>query len=163
VGAGDNQEIERKFLVVARPEGLDAAPAERIDQGYVVIAPDGREVRVRRRGDVRRLTIKAGAGRTRTEVELPLDEQQFDALWPLTEGARVEKTRAELPLDGGLVAEVDVYGGALEGLVVAEIEFPSEAAADAFEPPPWLGPEVTDDRRYKNQHLARHGRPPADE
>jgi adenylate cyclase len=55
--------------------------------------------------------------------------------------------------------ELDVYGGDLEGLVVAEVEFASEEDADAFDPPAWLGREVTDDPRYKNQRLARDGAP----
>ena len=41
----------------------------------------------------------------------------------------------------GLNFEVDVYSGALTGLSVAEVEFGSEEAADAFEPPAWFGPE----------------------
>ena len=35
--------------------------------------------------------------------------------------------------------------GALTGLSVAEVEFATEDAADAFEPPAWFGREVTDD------------------
>jgi CYTH domain-containing protein len=62
--------------------------------------------------------------------------------------------RHYVALGGGLTAELDVYGGALEGLLTAEIEFPSEAAARAFAPPPWLGEEVTGDATYANQNLA---------
>ena len=61
--------------------------------------------------------------------------------------------------DGGLVIELDVYTGDLEGLVVAEVEFDSEEAAEAFAPPEWFGEDVTDDVRYKNQRLARDGAP----
>jgi adenylate cyclase len=39
------------------------------------------------------------------------------------------------------------------------VEFDSEAAADAFAPPAWLGRDVTEDGRYKNQRLARDGAP----
>ena len=42
----------------------------------------------------------------------------------------------------------------LAGLLTAEIEFPSEAAARDFSPPPWLGEEVTGDTTYANQNLA---------
>jgi adenylate cyclase len=55
--------------------------------------------------------------------------------------------------------EVDVYCGALTGLSVAEVEFDTEEAADAFEPPAWFGCEVTDDVRFKNQRLASEGAP----
>ena len=55
--------------------------------------------------------------------------------------------------------EVDIYSGALTGLSVAEVEFATEDAADAFEPPAWFGREVTDDPRFKNQRLASEGAP----
>ena len=41
--------------------------------------------------------------------------------------------------------EVDVYAGSLEGLVVAEVEFPSRDEAEAFVAPHWLGDELTGD------------------
>ena len=105
-----------------------------------------------------RLTVKGGSGRTRTEVDLPLDRLQFEALWRLTDDRRIEKTRRRVELDGHVV-EVDSYAGELAGLIVAEIEFSDEAAADAFVAPPWFGREVTDDPRYRNAALAIEGLP----
>ena len=117
-------------------------------------------MRVRRRAGEATLTVKSGGGRTRVEEEIAIEPERFERLWPLTEGRRIEKKRYEIEADGGLTIELDVYAGELEGLVVAEIEFGSESDADAFAPPPWLGREVTDDQRYKNQRLAREGAPP---
>jgi adenylate cyclase len=57
------------------------------------------------------------------------------------------------------VIELDVYGGALEGLLVAEIEFDSEEAAERFEAPDWLDRELTGDERYSNAALAERGLP----
>jgi CYTH domain-containing protein len=151
-------EIERKFLVDRLPE--DPPPGERIEQGYLAIAPDGVEVRVRRRAGTCTLTVKSGPAQVRVEEELEVDERRFESLWALTEGRRIAKTRHVVPLDGGLSAEVDVYEDAHAGLLTAEVEFPSAAASDAFAPPGWLGVEVTGDRRYANQSLALHG-PPA--
>ena len=48
--------------------------------------------------------------------------------------------------------EIDEFEGDNAGLVVAEIELASEDAP--FEPPPWLGAEVTHDARYFNSSLA---------
>jgi adenylate cyclase len=146
-------EIERKFLVERLPDDL-GGQARRIDQGYLAL-DEGAEVRLRRYGDDLWLTIKGSGGLARVEEEFALDQGQFESLWPLTEGRRIEKTRRKLP-DG---VEVDVYDGALEGLVVAEIEFASEDESAAFEPPEWFGAEVTDDPRYKNRALAVDGRP----
>ena len=151
------QEIERKFLLERLPD--DLGDGERIEQGYVAIADDGVEVRVRRRAGKATLTIKSGPGHVRTEEELEIDGRRFDALWPLTEGRRLAKTRHEVALDGGVTAEVDVYHDAHDGLCVAEVEFPTVEASDAFTPPEWIGAEVTGDRLYANQSLAVHGRP----
>ncbi|MET0730843.1 MAG: CYTH domain-containing protein [Solirubrobacterales bacterium] len=145
-------EIERKFLVTALPDGL--GEGEAIDQGYLAIAPDGVETRIRRRAGAATLTVKSGPAMTRVEEEIPLEAARFDALWPLTEGRRLEKVRHLIGLERGLTAELDVYGGVLAGLLTAEIEFPSEAAARDFSPPPWLGEEVTGDATYANQNLA---------
>ena len=153
-------EIERKFLVPERPDDLDRHPSTAIEQGYLAIADDGTEVRIRRRGGSATLTVKGAGGRSRVEEELDIDDERFERLWPLTEGRRIEKTRYEIPTEDGATIELDVYDGALAGLVVAEVEFDSEDAADHFAGPDWLGPEVTEDKRYKNQRLACEGRPP---
>lgn len=151
-------EIERKFLVPAVPSSLELGSGSRLRQGYLAI--DGPvEVRVRRSGDASVLTIKAGSGLARTEVERDLTEAEADELWPATEGRRVEKVRFSLPLPTGDVIEVDVYEGALDGLVTAEVEFADEAAAHAFAAPAWMGEDVTGDKRYANQRLATDGRP----
>ena len=71
----------------------------------------------------------------------------FDALWPLTAGRQVLKTRYFVPL-GDLTVEVDVYEGDLDGLVTAEVEFPDEASARAFDAPDVAGP-----RRHRGQAL----------
>jgi adenylate cyclase len=152
-------EIERKFLVDAPPDDLGRHPSSAIEQGYLAIEPGGVEVRVRRRNGKAVLTAKAGTGRTRAEEEVAIDAGAFERLWPLTAGRRVEKVRHLIPAGDGLTIELDVYGGDLTGLVVAEVEFPDEAAADAFVPPAWLGADVTDDERYKNHRLAVDGRP----
>jgi adenylate cyclase len=149
-------EIERKFLVT-EPPGLAGAQAEEIDQGYLAIGSDG-EVRVRRKGDRLLLTAKRGSGLSRQEAEVELDRQSFDELWRLTEGRRLRKRRYLLP-HGDLKIEIDVYGGELAGLTVAEVEFPSEDEAKAFDPPGWFGEEVTGDHRYLNETLATAGAP----
>jgi adenylate cyclase len=152
-------EIERKFLVRDAPADLDRHPADAIEQGYLAITPDGVEVRVRERAGRAFLTIKSGSGLTRVEEEIEIDRRRLEALWPLTEGRRVSKTRFVLSADDGLRIELDVYRGDLDGLVTAEVEFASEAQSRAFQPPSWLGDEITDDPRHKNQSLALHGLP----
>jgi adenylate cyclase len=151
-------EIERKFLLAQGPDGFERYRSEQIDQGYLSADADS-EVRVRRIGEAGFLTVKRGSGRDRLEEEIEITAQQLDALWPATEGRRLEKRRFYVPLDG-LTAEVDVYGGPLEGLITAEVEFDSVADSEGFDPPPWFGKEITDDPRYANQALANAGKPP---
>jgi adenylate cyclase len=150
------QEIERKFLPPRPPETLDGA-GERIEQGYVAIDAVA-EVRVRRRGGELTLTVKSAPARTRVEEEIAIDEARFASLWALSEGRRIVKTRHRLE-HAGVTIEVDEYHDALAGLTTAEVEFASEAASDAFEPPVWLGREITGDPRYANQTLATDGLP----
>ena len=152
-------EIERKFLVPEAPADLGRHPAGRLRQGYLAVEPGGAEVRIRQDDATTVLTVKRGAGRSRVEEEVGIDAAAFDRLWPLTEGRRVEKVRHLVPAADGLVLEVDVYEGDLAGLVVAEVEFPDEAAAHAFTAPAWMGADVTGDKRYANQSLAVNGRP----
>ncbi len=150
-----NQEIERKFLVKALPDGFDRTDGVPIDQGYLAVEPHGRQVRLRRKADAYYITVKgAPNGFARAELEVELSASQFDALWPLTRGHRLRKTRHELPL-GSLTVEVDVYGGLNEGLLVVEVEFPTEAEAHAFVPPAWFGRDVSADSHYSNRILAR--------
>jgi adenylate cyclase len=152
-------EVERKFLVERIPKDLERFPARSIVQGYLAVGADGSEVRLRRRGDATLLTVKRGQGIARREVEVVIGADAFERLWPLTEGARIEKTRYELRADDDLTIELDVYAGALQGLLIAEVEFDGEAAAAGFRPPGWFGREVTEQSAYKNQRLAVDGRP----
>jgi len=151
-------EIERKFIVDKLPENLDKFPRKEILQGYLAVTRDGTEVRIRKRGSKCSLTIKHGSGKTRIEEEIGISERQFTSLWELTGKKRVKKLRYRIPHEG-MSIELDVYQEKLEGLITAEVEFPSEQASNAFRPPAWLGAEVTDNEEYKNRNLALHGIP----
>jgi len=152
-------EVERKWLVGQPPPEAMATQGERIDQGYLLICPDGSEVRLRRRGARRFLTTKSGRGLVREELEVELTPEQYEVLWPATEGRRVEKVRRVLEAGGGLAIELDEYAGALAGLLTAEVEFPDVTAARAFDAPGWFGRDVTEDDDYRNQRLAVRGLP----
>ena len=151
-------EIERKFLVERLPTALANLTGAMIRQGYIVVADGGVELRIRQKGSRFFQTIKAGEGLSRTEIEIELSHDQFQQLWPHTEGRRVRKTRYALPV-GNLTAELDRFDGGLAGLLLVEVEFSSVDASRLFEPPDWFGADVTEDRRYKNKQLAVFGIP----
>ena len=137
-------EIERKFLVRGElPDGDDT----QIVQGYLSLDLE-RIVRVRIESGRATLTIKGKpTGISRPEFEYPIPEQDAVELLKLAVGQPIEKTRRRIA-SGGSTWEVDIFDGANQGLVVAEIELQSES--DEFERPEWLGDEVTDDPRYAN-------------
>jgi adenylate cyclase len=143
-------EIERKFKVEALPEGL-LGPASVIQQGYLSVEPV--EIRLRAQDGGHELTVKSLGGLRRVEVALPVAPEQFDELWPLA-SAFVEKTRHRVVVNGA-VAELDVYGGKLAGLLVVEVEFASEEQAGRFVAPDWFGREITEDSRFRNAALAQ--------
>ncbi|MFE7591829.1 hypothetical protein ACFU6K_20720 [Kitasatospora sp. NPDC057512] len=164
-------EIERKFLLEAF-EPPETAVRQHIEQGYIAIKDDGTEVRLRRIGGscvlgVKRKASGAGAGSpagspagstVRIEVERELGEEEFTELWPATEGARLVKERYTFDASG-VTVYADVYQGELAGLRTVEVEFGSEAEAEAFSAPEWFGAEITGVKAYKNQTLATGGLP----
>ena len=147
------QETERKFLLAGdfRPYAVEAIP---ITQGYLCTDPE-RTVRVRMRGEVAYLTIKSapdGRGWSRYEFEQPIPVDDAQELLSMCVGHRIEKVRHLVPGGDGHTWEVDVFGGANEGLVVAEVELRDEN--ESIRLPEWVGREVTGDARYYNSALS---------
>lgn len=153
-------EIERKFLLNGDDWRGAASHSERIAQGYLVGARALRDgsalasVRVRRIGERAWLNIKsARLGIERAEYEYPIplaDAEQM--LATLCDGV-LEKIRHHVVVDGVLF-EVDEFFGDNTGLVVAEVELPTQDAA--FPRPAWLGREVSHLARYYNVNLIAH-------
>ena len=150
-------EVERKWLVQDLPD-ISGHKSEEVIQGYIALAADGTEVRLRQTDGKFFQTVKSEGGLVRDEIEIELTKDQFEALWGATAGRRLKKTRYTLPWEGKKV-EIDVYHGSLAELIIAEVEFTSASASTRFVPPPWLSTEVTEDKHYKNVNLALHGRP----
>ena len=148
------QEIERKFLVLDDSFKKMAFACSHIVQGYLTHGK-GRSVRIRIRDDKAYLTIKgpsmhAGLSRYEWEKEISVDDA-LD-LMKLSEPGRIDKHRY-LVKSGEHIFEVDVFHGENEGLVMAEVELGSED--EPFEKPPFIGKEVTGDRRYYNSVLTQ--------
>lgn len=148
-------EIERKFLVTSTEFIKEAIRQSRIVQGYLSSNPE-RTVRVRVKGDKGFLTIKgignkSGLSRFEWEKEIPLADAE--QLLLLCEQGIIDKIRYEVAGSNHLY-EVDVFSGANEGLIIAEIELSNEN--ESFEKPNWLGMEVTNDNRYYNAYISKN-------
>lgn len=147
-------EIERKFLVTDDSYKAMAFRCDHIAQGYLC-REGGNSARVRVRGDKGYLTIKGPSmdgGLSRFEWEKEIPESEAWELLKLCHGGIIDKTR-HLVKCGNHTFEVDEFHGDNDGLVVAEVEL--ESADETFERPPFLGKEVTGDKRYYNSSLTR--------
>lgn len=150
----NNMEIERKFLVdlAKMPFSLESLKVRIIEQGYLCTRP---VVRIRRDNDKYELTYKSGGLMKRREENLPLTKEAYEHLVSKVDGRLIQKKRYMIPLDNGLMIELDVFEGELAPLVLAEVEFPDEETANAFKAPDWFGPDVTFCGLYHNSYLSQ--------
>ena len=70
-------------------------------------------------------------------------------------GRIITKTRYVIPIENGHFVELDIFEGDLAPLVLAEIEFPDEAFAKAYQAPSWLKEDVTYSSEYHNSTLSK--------
>lgn len=162
---GNNQgaEIERKWLVKREdiPYNLEKkADKFEITQTYLNYSP---EIRVRNVSNKRYvMAIKTGLteeqGLTRDERQYNLTKEEYEHLLGKREGDTIYKTRYQIKVDN-YTYSFDFFHEQLDGLTYMEIEFPTEEEANDFQAPDWLGKDVTNDKNYKNQSLAKNGIP----
>ena len=145
-------EIERKFTVKALPENLDSYPFHLIEQAYLNTDP---VLRIRRQDDEYFLTYKSKGLMAREEYNLPLTQEAYEHLKSKADGLVISKTRYLIPEKNGLTIELDVFHEDYEGLLLAEVEFPSEEAANSYTPPAWFGRDVTFSSDYHNSTLSK--------
>lgn len=162
-GSNQGAEIERKWLVKREdiPYNLEKkADVFEITQTYLNYSP---EIRVRNVSDKRYvMAIKTGLtdeqGLTRDERQYDLTKEEYEHLLTKQEGNTIYKTRYQIKVDN-YTYSFDFFHDQLDGLTYMEIEFPSEEEANNFQAPEWLGKDVTNDKNYKNQSLAKNGIP----
>ena len=90
-------------------------------------------VRVRMDGDRYYLTYKGSGKMAREEYNLPLSEAAYRHLLKKKDGRVIRKTRYRIPLSPYTV-ELDLFHGEFEGLLLAEVEFPTVEAAKTWTP-----------------------------
>lgn len=145
-------EIERKYLVKDLPENLEQYPYKELEQAYLCTEP---VVRVRREGEEYVLTYKSKGLMVREEYNLPLTREAYLHLLEKADGIVITKTRYVIPEKNNLHIELDIFHGKHSGLILAEVEFPTEEEANQYCPPDWFGEDVTLFTRYHNSNLSR--------
>lgn len=141
----DQVEHELTFLATDLPPELTASTPERIVDVYVPSDPAQHpRLRLRRRGErfelTKKLPVRAGDASAHRELTIPLTAEEFEEL--AVGDRRVEKVRHQAEVQGHRV-EVDVFTGALAGLVLIDVEFGSRAELLGYAPPDFFGPDVT--------------------
>ena len=139
-------EIERTFLAKELPSDLaDYTSNEMIDVYIPKDAPHP-VLRLRKKGSTYELTKKEVIVENDhsqfREQTIILTESEFNALFSQIEGKKLHKIRYEYPLPNG-TAEIDVFQGALQGLVLVDVEFTSVDAKDTFAMPDFCLVDVT--------------------
>ena len=148
-------EIERKFTIKELPADLESYPFHHIEQAYLNASP---VVRVRKEDDEYYLTYKGSGMMTREESNLPLNREAYYHLRAKADGRIISKRRYLIPLPNpgfqestGLPYPPSDYSLTIE---MAEVEFGSEEAAEAFLPPDWFDEDVTYCQEYHNSYMA---------
>ena len=144
-------EIERKFLVANDDWRRLAIRTVSIRDGLIA-AYQGRKVRVRISGDIATIAIKGpriGIVRPELEYEIPIADAER-MLSTMCQDDTLEKQRFFVE-DAGATWHIDVYGGILQGVVIAEIELKQESQELIL--PRWIGKEVTGDPLYKKINM----------
>ena len=144
-------EIECKYLIEETPSDFKNFPSKRIRQGYISTTP---VIRIRQLGDDYILTIKGKGLLAREEFELFISEDEFINLSKKVDNHIIDKTRYYIPYQNYII-ELDIFHAQLEGLILAEVEFPSIEEANAFIPPKWMKTDVTQDPTYQNSNLSK--------
>ena len=144
-------EIEHKYLVTNNNFKEYAISHKHILQGYLSRDKE-RTIRIRISDNSAFITIKGlNLGDTRMEYEYPIPlEEAKSILNTLCIKPIIEKYRYIVNYAGN-TWEIDEFKGALQGLVIAEIEIPSSEYN--YDIPPFIGKNVTNDPRYYNSNL----------
>lgn len=154
---GKSVEVELTFLARELPKEIKGASGTPLTDIYVPDTAGAHpHVRLRQKGDVYEITkkfpITEGDVSVQQEITIPLTQDEFEPL-ATSSTRRVSKIRYNVAING-YDAEVDVFQDNLEGLVLIDFEFASEADKDAFVAPDVCLKDVTQEEWIAGGMLA---------
>ncbi len=149
-------EHERKFLVNDPSIIGSDDEGTSIVQGYFGTAPGyAARVRIYPTLGIYQYNIKGPRdGISRIEKEWNLEPEQAEIMFAACGDVVIDKTRYGIVGPDGAGWDVDLFHGANQGLLLAELEL--KHPDQTFKVPAWCGEEVTSDPRYYNDYLAHH-------
>lgn len=146
-------ERERRWLVEKLP---DLSPSRVYDITDLYIDNSRLRLRLMRGHDVAdemKLTKKGELNtETRIITTIYLNKEEFK-LFSSLPGRRITKRRHYFA--GEPEIAVDVFQGANDGLIMAEVEFPTSKQLKVYHPPHWFGTEVTDEKTFSGGSLCK--------
>ena len=138
-------ELERTFLAKKLPENLENLPRKEVIDIYHPKEAHHPVLRLRKDGDKYELTkknpVEGNDASRQREQTISLSREEFERLSQL-EGKKVEKVRYYYEYNGKR-AEIDVFRGDLEGLVLVDFEFSTPEEKDSFSMPEFCLADVT--------------------
>tara|TARA_Y100000031_G_C8155269_1_gene354280 strand:+ start:315 stop:824 length:510 start_codon:yes stop_codon:yes gene_type:complete len=138
-------ELERTFLLKELPSNLESCPKKEVIDIYIPPTSHHPCLRIRKNGNTYEITkkapIKDGDASKQKEHTIPLTPEEFHSLQSLN-GKKVSKIRYQYTWQNK-ICEIDIFQDLLTGLALIDFEFDSEQEKDSFPPPPFCGPEVT--------------------
>lgn len=154
-------EIERKFFIDGFPNGLPLLQEVELEQGYLSIEP---EIRLHRAKDIKTneveywLTLKGNGGLVRTEDKTRIEEDFYFRAVEFLQVPMIQKEYKCYQLGAWILEVTHVDPETSNAFFYAEIEFPTEEAACAFQVPEYLGKEITLEEEYKMKNYWKRTR-----
>jgi CYTH domain-containing protein len=150
-------ERERRFLLAQFPSNVTVVRNRLISDNYI----EGTTLRLREQHYddglttfklTQKLPLRGEGSQQGFITSMYLTHDEFQVLAHLP-ARKLTKTRFSVPPFG-----IDVFDGLLQGLILAEVEFDSAAAAEAFSIPSFVAGEVSADDRFTGGQLVRASR-----
>ena len=155
-------EIERRFLIRNKnkvneliEEFKDSKKAIVQDYIFSDIFTAIRKRKIEKNGQVKYVyTVKTGKSNLSVnEYESEITKEQYDKLEKDEGRITIEKDRYFIPYIENLIIELDVFHGAYEGIIFAEIEYETEKQAYDVKVPDWFDVEIGE--KVSNDMMSR--------
>lgn len=138
-------ELEKTYLARYIPEGLRNCDCAEVIDIYIPADSVHPKLRIRKNGKKHEITKKqpvyGNDASHQMEQTIKITEDEFDGLSKIA-GKRIHKLRYFYNYNGR-TAEIDVFQGPLEGLVLVDFEFKTTEGKDKFDMPDFCLADVT--------------------